>query len=102
LDEYGDRCDGRVRAWVMLACGTGMRSEELLVGAATPAETRGAWMTYHESGRQAQVDASLRDHGMRPIEYLDQVGALGRVCCSPMRCASTNTRSSWSQRTTRR
>lgn len=77
LDEYDGRCDGRVRAWVMLAYGTELGTEDLLVGAKRLADERGTSMTVHQSPRADQVESCLRAHGARPIEYLDRIGVLG-------------------------
>jgi 5-methylthioadenosine/S-adenosylhomocysteine deaminase len=34
-------------------------------------------MTIHQSPRQGQVDQCLKEHGMRPLEYLNRIGVLG-------------------------
>ncbi|WP_405865676.1 amidohydrolase family protein [Streptomyces sp. NBC_00005] len=74
---YDGRCDGRVRGWVMLSYGVGPCSPELLTGAKRLADELGTGLTFHQSARQAQVDDSIKAYGMRPIEYLAEVGALG-------------------------
>jgi cytosine/adenosine deaminase-related metal-dependent hydrolase len=52
-------------------------SEELLVGAKRLADKYGTGLTFHEPHTQQVVDLRLREQGMRPLHYLEQIGVLG-------------------------
>jgi 5-methylthioadenosine/S-adenosylhomocysteine deaminase len=77
VDAYDGRLDGRVRAWAMpfdaLYC-----SDELLRAAKALADRRGVGMTLHQANRPGAVRFYRERHGMRPVEYLDRLGVLGR------------------------
>jgi len=77
LKVYGGRCSGRVTAWVMLAYATLDCTEELAKAAKRLADSYGTGMTFHQSARQRHVDACLKTHGVRPIEYLERIGVVG-------------------------
>jgi cytosine/adenosine deaminase-related metal-dependent hydrolase len=75
IQTYHGQYDGRVRAWAMLSFSTDC-SEQVLVGAKRLADDYGTGLTFHES-LQMNVDARLREQGMRPLAYLDASGVLG-------------------------
>jgi 5-methylthioadenosine/S-adenosylhomocysteine deaminase len=76
IQNYHGQHEGRVRVWAMLIFSTD-GSEELLVGAKQVADKYGTGLTFHESHSQSVVDVRLREHGKRPLQYLDQIGVLG-------------------------
>jgi 5-methylthioadenosine/S-adenosylhomocysteine deaminase len=49
----------------------------LLIAAKRLADKHGTGLTFHQSFRQTDVDASLRDRGKRPLAWLEEVGVLG-------------------------
>jgi len=77
LRTYGGRCFGRVNAWVMLAYATVACSRDLAVGAKRLADEHGVGLTFHQSARQGHVDLCLREHGVRPLHYLESIGVVG-------------------------
>ena len=74
--SYDGRLDGRVKAWTMPFDASNC-SRELLVAAKEIADRLGTGMTVHQSNNQETVDAYLRQYGMRPVEYLQEIGVLG-------------------------
>ena len=73
---YDGRLDGRVSAWAM-PFDADYCSRELLVAAKEIADRYKTSMTLHQSNNQRSVDACLREHGNRPVEYLEEIGVLG-------------------------
>ncbi|MEK7806808.1 MAG: amidohydrolase [Chloroflexota bacterium] len=73
---YDGRLDGRVRAWTM-PFAADYCSQELLVAAKEIADRYHTGMTLHQTNSPASVDAHLRKHGKRPVEYLEEIGVLG-------------------------
>jgi cytosine/adenosine deaminase-related metal-dependent hydrolase len=76
IQTYHGQNDGRVRAWAMLIFSTDC-SEEVLVGAKQLADKYGTGLTFHESHSQQVIDLRLREHDLRPLQYLERIGALG-------------------------
>ena len=74
--SYNGRLDGRVQAWTM-PVDAQYCSRELLVAAKKIADRYETGMTLHQANNQATVDACLRQYGMRPVEYLQEIGVLG-------------------------
>jgi 5-methylthioadenosine/S-adenosylhomocysteine deaminase len=77
LGTYDGLGNGRIRAWVTLSHATEWVSRDLVVGAKRLADEHGTGLTVHQSARQAQVDNCLAQHGMRPVEYLQDIGVAG-------------------------
>jgi 5-methylthioadenosine/S-adenosylhomocysteine deaminase len=77
LETYGGRCEGRMQAWVMLAYATTYCSAGLAAGARRLADEHQTGLTFHQSARYAQVQETLELHGVRPVEYLERIDALG-------------------------
>ena len=73
---YNGRLDGRVSAWTM-PFDADYCTSELLVAAKEIADKHNTGMTLHNGNSRGTVDASLRKHGKRPVEYLDEIGVLG-------------------------
>ena len=73
---YNGRLDGRVRAWPM-PFSAEYCTRELLLAAKEIADRNGTGITWHQVNNQAAVDACLHQHGMRPVEYLEDIGVLG-------------------------
>jgi cytosine/adenosine deaminase-related metal-dependent hydrolase len=73
---YDGRLDGRVRAWTM-PFAADYCSRELLVAAKEIADRYHTGMTLHQTNSPASVEAHLRKHGKRPVEYLEEIGVLG-------------------------
>ena len=75
IQTYNGRLDGRVRAWAM-PFSAEYATRELLLAAKEIADRYETGITWHQVNNQAAVDASLRQHGMRPVEYLEDIGVL--------------------------
>ena len=73
---YNGRLDGRVRAWTM-PFSADYCTRELLLAAKELADRHETGITWHQANDQGAVDACLRQHGMRPLEYLEGIGVLG-------------------------
>jgi 5-methylthioadenosine/S-adenosylhomocysteine deaminase len=67
---------GTVTGWVTLV-GHSLASDELFVGAAELARSRGVGMTMHMSPTRSDPDVYLARTGRRPIEHLQALGVLG-------------------------
>ena len=76
IRDYDHRLDDRVRAWAM-PFDASYSTDELLRGAKRLADEYGTGLTLHQINAQPTVERSLREHGMRPVEYLDSLGILG-------------------------
>lgn len=74
LDEFP--AGGLVTGWVTLV-GHDLASEELLLGAAELARSRGASMTMHMSPTGRDAEQYLEKTGRRPLVYLEDIGVLG-------------------------
>ena len=76
IQSFDNRLDGRMRAWAM-PFSPSFSTEELLLGAKELADRYGTGLTLHFNNSQQAVEASLRQHGKRPAEYLEDIGVLG-------------------------
>ena len=76
LKAWDGRLGGRVRAWAMPFSPESC-SAELLAGLKRVADEHGTGLTtHHNSGPEAR-SAYRAQHGLRPTEYLEQIGLLG-------------------------
>ena len=73
---YDGKLEGRVRAWTM-PFAADYCTTELLIAAKGIADRYQTGMTLHQSNTSASVHAHLREHGKRPVEYLEEIGVLG-------------------------
>ena len=77
IRKWQGRLDGRLRAWAM-PFSPETCSADLLRGLKRVADEHGTNLTlHHGSGPQARKDYIAR-HGLRPTEYLESLGILGR------------------------
>ncbi len=76
IREYDGALDGRVRAWAM-PFGPNFATPRLLQESKRLADDSGVSLTLHFNNSRAYVESCLRDHGMRPTQYLESLGVLG-------------------------
>src|SRR5262249_48269930 len=77
IRKWHGRLDGRIQAWAM-PFSPETCSADLLRGLRRVADEHGTMLTlHHGSGPQARKEYQAR-HGMRPTEYLESLGVLGR------------------------
>ena len=76
IEKYDGRLDGRVRAWAM-PFDAAFCSDELVRSAKALADRHGVGLTLHQANRPGAVKMYQEQHGMRPVEYLEKLGALG-------------------------
>ena len=76
IREYDGALDGRVRAWAM-PFGPNFATPRLLRESKRLADDNGVSVTLHFNNSRAYVESCLRDHGMRPTQYLENLGVLG-------------------------
>ena len=76
IREYDHRLNDRVRAWAM-PFDASYSTDELLVAAKRLADEYGTGLTLHQMNAPDTVEASVKAHGMRPVEYLESLGILG-------------------------
>ena len=76
IERYDGRLGGRVSAWAM-PFSSDYCSTELLIAAKGLADWYGTGLTLHQTNSPSSVEAHLREHGRRPVEYLYDIGALG-------------------------
>lgn len=76
IETFDGRLDGRVRAWAM-PFAADYATRDLLVEAKRLADAYGVSMTLHQTNNQSSIDLYQETHGMRPVEYLDNIGVLG-------------------------
>ena len=76
IREYDGALDGRVRAWAM-PFGPNFATPRLLQESKQLADDNGVSLTLHFNNSANYVESSLRDHGMRPTQYLESLGVLG-------------------------
>lgn len=76
IDAYDGRLDGRVRAWAM-PFSAAFSTPALLRAAKRIADARGTGLTLHHTNAPEAVQASLDQHGMRPTQFLENLGVLG-------------------------
>ena len=76
IRDYDGALDGRVRAWAM-PFGPNFATPRLLQESKRLADDSGVSLTLHFNNSRAYVESCLRDHGMRPTQYLESLGVLG-------------------------
>ncbi len=76
IREYDGALDGRVRAWAM-PFGPNFMTPRLLQESKRLADEHGVSLTLHFNNSASYVESCLRDHGMRPTQYLESLGVLG-------------------------
>lgn len=76
VKDFDGALGGRVRAWTMPA-DVSSSSKELLQAAKRIADENGTRMTIHCVNSPQAVEAHLDAFGRRPIEWLEDIGALG-------------------------
>jgi len=76
IQTFDGRLDGRVRAWAM-PFDAAFCSDELIRAAKGLADRHGVGLTLHQANRPGTVKMYQDTYGMRPVEYLDKLGALG-------------------------
>ncbi len=76
IRDYDGALDGRVRAWAM-PFGPNFATSRLLQESKRLADDNGVSLTLHFNNSRAYVESCLRDHGMRPTQYLESIGVLG-------------------------
>ena len=76
IRDYDGALDGRVRAWAM-PFGPNFATPRLLRESKRLADDNGVSLTLHFNNSRAYVESCLRDHGMRPTQYLESLGVLG-------------------------
>ena len=76
IRDYDGALDGRVRAWAM-PFGPNFATPRLLQESKRLADDNGVSLTLHFNNSRAYVESCLRDHGMRPTQYLENLGVLG-------------------------
>ncbi len=76
IRDYDGALEGRVRAWAM-PFGPNFATPRLLQESKCLADDSGVSLTLHFNNSRAYVESCLRDHGMRPTQYLESLGVLG-------------------------
>lgn len=76
IETYNGRLDGRVRAWAM-PFAADYCTPELLKEAKHLADSYGVNMTVHQTNDGASIRLHQEKYGMRPVEYLEDIGVLG-------------------------
>ena len=76
IRDYDGALDGRVRAWAM-PFGPNFATPRLLQESKRLADENGVSLTLHFNNSERYVESTLREHGMRPSQYLESLGVLG-------------------------
>ncbi|MEE8465212.1 MAG: amidohydrolase family protein [Dehalococcoidia bacterium] len=76
IQEFDGQLDGRVRAWAM-PFSPNFCTDELLIECKRLADHYGTGLTLHYNNGQNYVETSLKETGLRPTQYLEQLGVLG-------------------------
>lgn len=76
IRDYDGAIDGRVRAWAM-PFGPNFMTPRLLQESKRLADEHGVSLTLHFNNSANYVQSCLREHGMRPTQYLESLGVLG-------------------------
>jgi len=76
IRDYDGALDGRVRAWAM-PFGPNFATPRLLQESKRLADDSGVSLTLHFNNSRSYVESCLREHGMRPTQYLESLGVLG-------------------------
>lgn len=76
IRDYNGALDGRVRAWAM-PFSPNFATPRLLQESKRLADQYGVSLTLHFNNSRAYVESCLRDYGVRPAQYLANLGVLG-------------------------
>ena len=76
IRRYDGALEGRVRAWAR-PFSADYSTRELLVAAKGLADKYGTGVTMHQQNNTPSVEFQLKEYGKRPVEYLEEIGALG-------------------------
>ena len=76
IRDYDGALDERVRAWAM-PFGPNFATPRLLQESKRLADDNGVSLTLHFNNSAGYVQSTMRDHGMRPSQYLESLGVLG-------------------------
>ncbi len=76
ISDYDGALEGRVRAWAM-PFAPSASTPRLLRESKRLADEYGVSLTLHFNNSSSYVESCLRDHGMRPTQYLESLGVLG-------------------------
>ena len=76
IRDYDGALEGRVRAWAM-PFAPSASTPRLLQESKRLADENGVSLTLHFNNSSSYVESCLRDHGMRPTQYLESLGVLG-------------------------
>ena len=76
IRDYNGMLDGRVQAWAM-PFAPSASTPRLLQTSKRLADEHRVSLTLHFNNSAAYVESCLRDHGMRPAQYLESLGVLG-------------------------
>ena len=76
IEGFNGQLDGRVSAWAM-PFAPSMCTDELLLACKRLADEHGTGGTLHYNNSPNYVEASLKETGLRPTQYLEELGVLG-------------------------
>ena len=76
IEGFNGQLDGRVSAWAM-PFAPSMCTDELLLACKRLADEHGTGVTLHYNNSPNYVEASLKETGLRPTQYLEKLGVLG-------------------------
>ena len=76
IRDYDGALEGRVRAWAM-PFAPSASTPRLLQESKRLSDENGVSLTLHFNNSSSYVESCLRDHGMRPTQYLESLGVLG-------------------------
>ena len=76
IEGFNGQLDGRVNAWAM-PFAPSMCTDELLLACKRLADEHGTGVTLHYNNSPNYVEASLKETGLRPTQYLEELGVLG-------------------------
>ena len=75
IEGFNGQLDGRVNAWAM-PFAPSMCTDELLLACKRLADEHGTGVTLHYNNGPNYVEASLKETGLRPTQYLEELGVL--------------------------
>jgi len=76
IEGFNGQLAGRVSAWAM-PFAPSMCTDELLLACKRLADEHGTGVTLHYNNSPNYVEASLKETGLRPTQYLEKLGVLG-------------------------
>jgi len=76
IKNYDRKLYGRIRAWAM-PFAPNMCTDELLLECKRLADHYNTGLTLHYNNGENYVEASIKESGMRPTQYLERLGILG-------------------------